>query len=196
MRISFYSLIILFLLQGCNPDGPAVDKLQLVSVRIGQTALSTSQTVMVESGNSIVINFNKAIAIETTDDIQLTSVSEETDIALTISSADLNKQLLLETGEMLKEGELYLLDIPNTIKGEDGALFDGISYNFEIETQDLELVSLSVGDTEMDQAGLNKDLPLAPVFKVIFNQDVPLDVLAVNVYLNGDNSYQLSIQKL
>jgi hypothetical protein len=194
-RIFYFLLFFLFL--ACGPDAPVpVDKMQLVSVRVGQSALSVSESTMVESVRTIVITFSKPVDPVSISGITLTAESMQTQWDLAFSTADQNKQIVAEANELFPEGADFVLTVPNTLKGEDGAAFDGISFRFEIEKKSLEIVRLEWDGTELSTTKLNTGIDLEPAFQVLFSHDVPLGALQGKVLLNGDKNYTLQFEEL
>ena len=190
-------LLILGLLQAaCNPDDPVLtDKIQIVSVRIGQTNISPQNITTVEAAQSIIITFNKAIDLNTLHSITLSQVNGDTPWPLTISGADMNRQLVAESEAIFPEGENFRLEISNELRGAGEEVFEGISYEFKIRKDPLELLQVTIDGRELKTSITNKDVPLNPEFHVAFSHDIPQAALEDKVLLNGKSSYALSVER-
>ena len=180
----------------CDPEEPVpADKLQLVSVRIGQTNLSVQQNTSVETSETIVLNFSKPVDLNTAGAITLVGQPGDQIWPLTITGADLDKQLVAVAGEVFPEGAGYRLDISDGLKGAEGETFEGISYSFTIRKDPLELVSLSLEENELSETKLNTDVPLMPEFNLTFSHDIPVADLPGKILLNSKTSHELVIER-
>lgn len=198
---NYQSIVIIFFvslfLWSCDQDDPVItDKIQLLSVRIGQTSLDSHQQTEVESANEIVLTFSTAIDPETVQSIQLTQKSTNTNRPLTISLADLNKQIVVKSSQVFPEGESFLLEISDELKGEGKEYFEGIEYDFIIRKDPLELINLSFDGQNLSTLNINSEIGLIPVFEAQFSHDFTAEVLSGKVLLNGDRTYELNIEKI
>jgi hypothetical protein len=162
---------------------------------VGQTNLSASQTTVTEQSRQIILTFSKSIDLETAGAIKLIQMPEEKIWEMNFEGADLDRQILAESVEMFPEGALFKLEISADLKGREDESFDGVTFSFEIEKTPLKLISLEYDEVSLNPAITNNEIPLNPLFKAVFSHDLPVDILREKVILNGETTYDLTIEK-
>lgn len=189
-------VLVLLLLVSCKPKddaNPTLDKLQLVTAKVGTVSLLSPEP-KVPAGEDIVLGFNEAINPASNQEVRL---FDELDNLVTLSyqNLDLDKIITITPQPGFSEGEKYTLSISNQLKGAQGEQFDGIELPFEIEKNPLEILTATVDGITLDPNDRNLEVSLNPVFEITFSHDVPVAILEDNVVLVGTQNYDLSITK-
>jgi len=188
--------IIMVIACGEETVEPPSDLLQILSVTIGQAALSNTETVNVQRNETLTISFTKAVDTETISAITTTNIENNTPQNFTLSTLDNDRIVQIEFNMPLAEGETYQLDIPNTIAAADGSEFSGLAYSFKIIKEDLELIEAFVNGITISTNNINNNIPFDPNITLQFSHDLTTENLTNNVFITGSKNYGFTVEKL
>lgn len=198
--INYYFLTIftLLLFLACNKDddtggGTSSGTLQLNTAQIGNVSILTADAE-VPVGSDITLVFSSSLTPEATNEITLT-FANGTPLDLTFELLDNNKIITIEPSPNFVEGEEYILNLTNNIKGANGESFPGINLTFQVSQEFLTILSVKEGEQLLDINNRNTGISLNPNFEIVLSHDIETSILENRIVLVGDQNYDLNITK-
>ena len=167
--------------------------LQITAIIMDGISLLDEEPI-VSVNSTISISFNSAVATESVNSFQILN-NQGNELSVEISFLDNNKLVSIIPSSDLAEGQDYILEIKDDLKGENGESFPGFTVEFKTKTPPLVLNLVSYNDQELQRHIKNLDIPLDVEFVMEFSEDVPLEVLNDNIFLVGDKNYSFDINK-
>lgn len=182
----------------CGDDTPGEnpDILQLVSAKIGQVSLSTTDKVQVAIEDNIVLSFNKAIVPESINEIHILDLLNDNTLEVDLSTLDNDRLIQIDPSTNFTEGSDYTLIIPNTIKATDGGSFEGIEYDFEIKKEDLTIQDINVDGQIIFTNKNNQNISLSPTINLSLSHDIDVQILQDNIVIVGSVNYDFTVVRI
>jgi hypothetical protein len=193
MKLSGIIGIVFFLLLfSCNKENKNVGDFQLVFARLGQSSILNQPAVM--SDDEIILGFQVSVDNKTTSGITLQNGNLQ--IPLELSYSDQNKIINIKFSQNLEEGKTYKLNIPASLKAENGAVFKGAEIIFTIVLDALTIRKIEVEGKELHPTNQNAGISGQPVFLVTFSHPVTSEAIENNILLTGKEKYNISTKQL
>ncbi len=198
MKFLSYCLISLLIFCGlwsCN-DGPDTpdpnpDRMQLRSARMGNQSILGGDA-LVDPSDRISLVFSESVRSDAASHI---SLLDEQGVLVDYDATllDMARIVELSLSEFPIEGEELRLEISADFRAESGAAFPGISLEFAIAREPLEIISLRADDADLLGSSKVTGVSVRPTIYMELSHQVPVETLQDELVLVGDKNYMLSI---
>ncbi len=168
--------------------------MQLVSVLIEGSNVLSNNTIL--ASDRIDLLFSAPLKTDdVANSIQLLKSNDEP-VDFTIGFSDLDKVLVLQTNDLLLEGEDYQIVIANTLRGAENEGFPGITIDFSVLKEALEIINLTAGSQVLSSTQNNVNIELNPTFQLELSHNISPSFLQSKIFCVGDVQIDLDIEQL
>jgi len=175
-------LIVLFTLWGCDQDEAGVLTLQEALVGIDEINIDGSVSTGLPVDRSITLVFS--LPVKVVDTNNLVTLRQGTKVVNTTISISGSSIILFPVG-LLEPNTTYTLELSNQIEGKRGERFEAVEIDFITTLQDLEIVTMKIG--EIESAGNDRvlNVPLIFTAEIILSSAVDETSLDDAITLTG-----------
>jgi hypothetical protein len=183
-----FLLVLCIGLWRCDGDDDNHGTLKLVNVFIGPDEISL--TAPFSNGQpldrSITLVFSQPVNT-TSAASSISLLKDGNAVNAHINFLSQNKSVTIQPVGVLQSNSTYTINISNNLQGANGESFAGMEINFTTALDDLEIVSVAVGQNNVDASTRVTDVPLNLGMTINFSAPVTENEIKAATTLSGSN---------
>jgi hypothetical protein len=189
----FLSLVILGLFYSCTedePDPPAVS-MQLQTINIGTLSLNDANQNEFSVDRPVVLKFSNPLDVSTVPEAISILDSLNNQVELQIGYLDNQRTVSLQPVTALNFNSTYTLLVNEQLKGKEGEIFNGASFEFTTRLAELLLESILINDRDFTTIGRISKVEKPVKITAQFSRPLSADDLENLVSLRRDKNNNL-----